>query len=426
VAQRVFLHVGTPKTGTTYLQRVLWDNKETLTKQGLLLPLDQVRDHYYLSNIARDTRRRDEAALAQQSGVWERMRTELSEWDQDALISHELFAVCTAERAAWTTAQLAEVSSEVHVIVTARDLARQVPAEWQQTIKHGRSHTLGEFYEELRSPSPTVLFWRVQDLPAVVQRWATGVPEQRIHLVTVPPLGAPRDLLWSRFAGLIGVDPKTAELPSKPPNESLGVEEVETLRRINLHPMPKVDRSRHQVLVRQILADGILLARPHAQRFAPPESEHPWVVERGTAMVAQLRSGGFDVVGDLDELVPPPEPVRGPNPDAVSDSAVARVATETMVQLLYRTHQKETQPLVKRVADLQRRLEAKTERVERLERRVHTLERQLSTARYQGGRRAGPARMQLRRWGAGVKRRVIREPSDNGQSLDGDKESRDE
>jgi hypothetical protein len=411
VAKRVFLHVGTPKTGTTYLQSVLWANKETLKKQGVLLPLNHVSDHYALSTIARDAVRRPGAGRVATSGAWDRMRTELTDWKRDALISHELFAVCTAERAAWTTAQLAEVSSEVHIVVTARDLARQVPAEWQQTIKHGRSHRLGEFYEELRSPEPTVLFWRVQDLPALLARWSAGVPAERIHIVTVPPLGAPRHLLWARFAGLLGVDPDTAELPDKPPNESLGVDEVETLRRVNLHPLLDVEKRRQQLLVRQVLADGILLARQGARKFAPPEDEHPWVVERGAAMVAELRDGGFDVVGDLDELVPPPEPVRGANPDEVSDSAVAKVATETIIELLHRTTEREAAQVLNRTAELRRQLRAKTERVERLEQRVHALERQLAGARHRvREERAQPPRVYLRRLAGQVKRRVLRQP----------------
>ncbi len=44
MANRVFLHVGTPKTGTTYLQTVMWANRDKLAEQGLLLPLRRVRD----------------------------------------------------------------------------------------------------------------------------------------------------------------------------------------------------------------------------------------------------------------------------------------------------------------------------------------------------------------------------------------------
>lgn len=446
MANRVFLHVGTPKTGTTYLQSVLWANKEALKQQGLLLPLSRVREHFYLSNIARDDERPLETMPPHGHTAWERMLTEVGDWDRDALISHELFALCSADRAKWATDSLGTVAAEVHVIVTARDLARQVPAEWQQTIKHGRAHRLSEFYEDLRSEEPTVVFWRVQDLPGVLARWATGVPEEHVHLVTVPPTGAPRDLLWNRFATLIGVDPGSVDASIDAPNESLGVDEVETLRRINLHAPTDEERPRQQLLVRQVLAEGILAARANAQRFAPPTREHPWVVERGTQMVQELRRSAYDVVGDLDELLPPPEPPQGPQPDEVDDKAVAQVAVETVSAVLYRTHELETQrlgtqlvslqqrlaslqqrlasqqerlaSLQERLASAQQQLKARTERVAKLEQRVKTLEertrslqQQLAAAR-QAFReeRAQPLTVHLRRRAGLVKRKLLRQP----------------
>jgi hypothetical protein len=409
VANRAFLHVGTPKTGTTFLQSVLWANKELLSQQGVLLPLDRVRDHYLLSCVARGPDKPVEGLPPKADHAWELMREQLREWKGDALISHELFAICSAEQAAWTARQLAEVSREVHVIITARDLARQVPAEWQQTIKHGRSHRLAEFYEELRAPEPTVLFWKVQDLPDLVARWSTGVPADHVHLVTVPPPGASAGLLWRRFAGLVGVDPDSAELPAQLPNESLGVEEVETLRRVNLHPIPEVERSRQQFLVRQVLADGVLAARPLARRFAPPAQEHQWVVARGTAMVDELRREGLDVVGDLAELLPPSQPVAGPNPDDVSDSAVARLATETISELLYRMDDAEVRPLLDRNADLESRLQATTTRVQQLGSRVIALERQLDAARRELREQRNESLVEhLRRRAAGLRRRRLR------------------
>ncbi len=38
MANRIFLHIGAPKSGTTYLQTVLWANRENLRRQGLLMP----------------------------------------------------------------------------------------------------------------------------------------------------------------------------------------------------------------------------------------------------------------------------------------------------------------------------------------------------------------------------------------------------
>ena len=38
MAERVFVHVGTPKSGTTYLQAGLWAQREALGSHGLLFP----------------------------------------------------------------------------------------------------------------------------------------------------------------------------------------------------------------------------------------------------------------------------------------------------------------------------------------------------------------------------------------------------
>ena len=45
MAERIFLHVGTPKSGTTYLQAVLWQNADALKSEGLLLP-GRFKTHY--------------------------------------------------------------------------------------------------------------------------------------------------------------------------------------------------------------------------------------------------------------------------------------------------------------------------------------------------------------------------------------------
>ncbi len=291
-----------------------------------------------------------------------------------------------------------------------------------------------------------MVFWRVQDLPDVLGRWSSGVSaDARSHRHRSTDRRS-RDLLWNRFAALVGVDPNSVDLSVDAPNESLGVEEVETLRRINAYAPPDEEKPRQQLLVRQVLADGILAARSGAQRFAPPAREHPWVVERGTQMVDELRQSAYDVVGDLDELLPPPEPPRGPDPDKVDDEAVARVAVETVSAVLYRTHELENQRLTtqlasvqerlasvqerlasvqerlasvqqrstsmqERLASAQQQLKTRTERVQKLEQRVKTLEQQLAAAR-QAFReeRAQPLKVHLRRRAGLVKRRVLRQP----------------
>lgn len=43
---RVYLHVGAPKTGTTFLQGVLGKNRDTLKQQGVWLPGASAEDHF--------------------------------------------------------------------------------------------------------------------------------------------------------------------------------------------------------------------------------------------------------------------------------------------------------------------------------------------------------------------------------------------
>ena len=62
MAERVFLHVGLPKTATTYLQTILWGNREALGDAGR--PAARARrryEHLWASRIVREDPAFDEA-----------------------------------------------------------------------------------------------------------------------------------------------------------------------------------------------------------------------------------------------------------------------------------------------------------------------------------------------------------------------------
>jgi hypothetical protein len=384
MAKRLFLHVGTPKTGTTYLQTIIWANEQILRDQGLLLPLDRVRDHFFLSNLGRDDHEDVANMPARGLTAWDRMLDEVRSWQGDVLISHELFAMTDTDRAPWIIDSLTSVADELHPVITARDLARQVPAEWQQTVKHGRTHRLREYYAMVRRHDDSIRFWDAQDLVRQVHMWSQGVPPEHIHLVTLPQPGAAPGLLWSRFASVVGLDAGSIDSTAtvSTPNESLGVVEIELLRRVNEFAPADAGKPLQQLMTRQVLAEGVLAARPDARRFGTPPEEHAWVVERGTAMVDELRALPIDVVGDLDEIVPPADPVGGPIPDDVADDELAPAAVESVSAVLYRSHEHETARLraevdrLKSEAERQREtLGKRTARVRQLEGRARHLEK---------------------------------------------------
>jgi hypothetical protein len=142
----------------------------------------------------------------------------------------------------------------------------------------------------------------VQDYGRLARCWGASLPPESVHVVTVPPRGAPRDLLWRRFAGLLGLPADEFELGVRA-NESLGVEQVELLRLLNAALGDRLPRpGPYPATVKRVYAHQVLAARP-GTRLALDRADLELVGERAAADVAALRTLGVDVVGDLDELL---------------------------------------------------------------------------------------------------------------------------
>ncbi len=333
MAQRVFVHIGLPKTGTTYLQTIMWSHRPQLRKAGLLLPGSERRDHLWSSCVVRDdphTAKRNPKAPSS----WERLREEIAGWDRDAVISHEFFCSASAEQAKRMVAELAP--AEVHVVVTAREPLGLFTASWQESIKNHGTTRIGDYGRSVSEDPLEIWDWRALDLGLVLERWGTAVPADRVHVIPMPPPGSPRELLWQRFAGVLGVDPDVADTSGNFPNESMGVAEAETLRRINgsLTGFSKpVDRG---VWIRSYLADERLVPR-RGEKYWPADDQVSDCRDRGERAVALVRESGFDVVGDLDDLRVPEHLEERRHPDSVTDAEVLEVATDLIAQMLAET-----------------------------------------------------------------------------------------
>lgn len=333
----IFLHVGSPKTGTTFLQNVLWKQRALARSQGLLLPQDRFHDHYLASLDVRGLAGRAHHP-ARAVGMWDRIVAEVKASSDDVLISHELFAAASADQARHAVDSLSD-AGEVHVVVTVRDLVRQITAEWQEHVKHRSTVTLEEFVTSLRSDTDrTSWFWQVQDFASVVERWRGDLPADRVHVVTVPPSGSPPGLLWERFAGLLGLDPSAYDTDSSRSNTSLGVEQAELLRRINgglgdRLPIP----GPYPAVVKDLLAHRLLTARRGTPLRLTP-SDVDFAVDESRAIAARLEAMGVDVVGDLREIVPDAEAARATAADDAyavpGDSVLLEESLEAMQGLL--------------------------------------------------------------------------------------------
>src|SRR3712207_2909251 len=198
--------------------------------------------------------------------------------------------------------------AEVHVVISVRDLVRQIPAEWQENVKHRRTVEYREFLDRIMDPASTSnvasWFWGVQDVPEILTRWSAELPSEHVHVVTVPKPGAPRHLLWQRFARVFGLDPDAFDTSTvQRANPSLGVVESSFIRKLNERVNNGVlANENYRDLVRETLAHRTLSGREDAVRLRLPPDVRAWAVDLSEQWVADLGSRGYDLVGDWEEL----------------------------------------------------------------------------------------------------------------------------
>ena len=124
---RVFLHVGVPKSGTSFLQATLRANADRLLDEGVWYPTQQHRGLFHAALELTGNHPGWGVPQRRVDGSWAALCAEARRRGGTAVFSNELFSNVEA---ADVPAALAHLDGlEVHLVVTARDLARQLPAE---------------------------------------------------------------------------------------------------------------------------------------------------------------------------------------------------------------------------------------------------------------------------------------------------------
>jgi len=357
--RQVFVHVGCPKTGTTFLQSTLWQSRDALRAEGVELPLDRV-SHFQLALAVRE-QLDPELDSKRAFGVMDRLAAALDETTAPTVVlSNEVLAGATVEQAdrLWSLLRRSLPDAEAHLVITARDLARQIPAEWQQQIQHRRTIAWPDFLQSLRDGSePAAYFLPAQDAASVAHRWAADLPADQVHVVTVPRPGAPRDLLLERFCAVLGVDVTTVAQSVPVANESLGRAPLELLRRVNTAlgdrlPHPRAGFGR---VGKRYLAQ-LVLAPMGGERPVLPADMASWCQQHSDRLIEELRTAGYDVVGDLAELRPDLGRLEAAPAD-VTEAEIASLAVAALADVLDQRSRDldQIERLRERVRELRRR-----------------------------------------------------------------------
>ena len=330
MADRVVVHVGTPKAGTTYLQTLLWANRERLADAGTLVPGTRPFQHNQAAAAVRSGGRAPRV-----TAVWRELHEEVARHGGTALYSNEWFSLAGPQRAREALAEFE--GADVHVVVTARDLVGVVPAGWQETLKLGWGGSLADFIAGLERPRERWSYWTL-DPAWVLRRWGSGLDPSHVHVVTVPPRRDDPDLLWRRFASVVGVPDGVVDTTAGGrANESLSVESARLLEvlgpRLRAAVAADEDMWSGYRWLRRYLAHSLLVPRKGG-RIGLSAAEVDTLRARSRAAAREIVERGYHVVGDLEELNAATHDPDQRRPDDVPDREVLEQAADLVADLL--------------------------------------------------------------------------------------------
>jgi hypothetical protein len=336
---RVYLHIGLHKTGTTYLQNLLRANREALRRQGIEYPGGPGEPAQQMAVWDVQGRRPRGVKDKRIAGQWGAMATHIKASSSAvALLSEEHFSLSSPKQVRTFVSSFPD--SEVHVIVTTRDLARIVISQWQEQVKNNRTWTWEEYSASIKDPAgaatgPARAFWLRQDLVKICDQWEAEVPAERVHIITVPSAGGSPELLLQRFCSVVGIDVTQLTEPAAWSNEAIGAPATEVIRRVNVRLDGRLNQREQDWVIKRTVV-RLLAAKTKQPRASLPPEDFDWAVERGAAMIADIRGRGYDVVGDFDELTPVAREGER-RPDDATDTELLEVALDALALLAERT-----------------------------------------------------------------------------------------
>jgi hypothetical protein len=336
-----WLHVGLPGTGADALWPLLTAQIEGLHAQGFDVPAVS-REELFRAGL--EIRREHKAwgyRRAEVEGSWAAVCRRAHRSRRQPLVVSELLAGAAPDQIDLLLDGLAPLRT--HVVVSLRDPVTQVLDAWGEAVRSGRTASFARFAERLLDPSRSHpqarRFWADQHVGEVLARWGAAVGPRRVHVVVLPPRSQPVAAAWAGLGRATGLDTAALSPPDGTPSALDGTT-VSALREINLALHDRLDKPARRRLVGGYLAgpddQAPITAGPAASAPRPGVSEELYALLHRLAVgwCADIAEAGYDVHGDLADLVPPPADPCAPLPDQVPLEARLATTTETLARVL--------------------------------------------------------------------------------------------
>jgi hypothetical protein len=371
--QRLYLHIGLPKSGSTYLQSVLGSHRAALKEHGFVYPYVRQEGMFHAALEMSGHPERWGLSPDDVRGTFAHLLRRGRHLGGNVVVSHEIFGAATPRQVEAMREALDDF--DVHVVVTVRNISRMFSAQWQERVKNHSSESFAEFASEVLADLPESLdgpmtgFWRGQNLTWLLDRFRPLAPPERTHVVVTPGNASP-DLLWRRFADAIELPPDAVDLSDVPRgNESLGAPQIAFLRQVLEALDGRLEQRWYHVVVKRWFAQS-LLGTVRSRKPVTPAAVAETLSAVSRSWIDQVSTGGYRVHGDLDELLPDMPPAGAPHPDDVTAAEMLEGLPAVVAEML--VHTRDLRARVRELEASQAELvEERDELAQRLEARSH-------------------------------------------------------
>ncbi|WP_372372764.1 hypothetical protein ACDI10_12800 [Vreelandella venusta] len=290
------VHIGQMKSGTTYIQSSLSQNRKLLNDSGFLYPGNLFNQQHACYGICGK-----HIPWVNPEKKWEElgvmMLDEIDKSDNDILISSEALS-CMGEKG--VESFINRIGGIDEVVVTVRNFHRVILSAWQQSIKGGGVRSLPEFIEYIRTDR--ILnkgMWKNYSFGETVKVWSKHA---KVNVVVVGGDNTKGDLL-DRFSEVCKLpELSKPKLKTSEMNKSLKREDVELLRCFNYFNK-SMERNKKDSYIRWILHNGFFPASnlKEGSKIKIPKESVDEVVYWAKEEVEKIPAG-INLVGFLEDI----------------------------------------------------------------------------------------------------------------------------
>lgn len=328
MAERIVLHAGFHKSGTTALQHSFASNAELLNSHRVDYPASSRHAHHRAAwgLTGRVWGWRNNGGKPIPVSEWEELVRRVNGSKSTALISSEFFTEAKEEHIARLRSDFG--STPIEIVFTSRPFIKILASSYQQYLKYGvrirYDKWLDEMFHRHESSKVTPSFWPRSQVDEVVAKWVAVFGSEKVSVILADE--SEPQFIFDQFIEILGLPAGSLTPPPVGANRSMTLEETQLLFLVN----SIYDRSNGWDEYRAMIRDGYVrfLADHSSPREGAVRLPTPsWAVEEGLALTRRHLDGvdrlGVRIRGDVERYLNAKVPIGEYQPPSVIDMDVA-------------------------------------------------------------------------------------------------------